>query len=293
MADQRTEAWFADRVGRITASRVGAIMGCDPYCTPEQLMRRMVREYHGAESEFTGNIATQYGEQHEDHAIIDFRAESGRDVAKCGFIKRGLIFGASPDGLVGKSTILEVKCPFGLRGDTEPVFKDIFTELPHYLLQVEMQLYCTQRAAAYFYQWSPYGSRLQRVFGTRDSFFNEVLPACEKFHAEYLSIINSKKRSKPYLEPLLKEVNTPETKQIVDEIDQLTDAIELATERKKELLERLKILVNNKSALVNGRRFVKSEVKGSVSYAKVVNDHCQGVDLEPYTGEKSTRWKLT
>ena len=59
--EQRTPEWFKQRKGKITGSVAGAALGLNPYMTPMQLIRRMVREYHGLESEFTGNIATEYG----------------------------------------------------------------------------------------------------------------------------------------------------------------------------------------------------------------------------------------
>jgi predicted phage-related endonuclease len=66
--EQRSQEWFDARKGRITGSVVGAILGLDPNCTRDEAMRRMVRAYHGAPSEFKGNIATQWGITHEDEA---------------------------------------------------------------------------------------------------------------------------------------------------------------------------------------------------------------------------------
>jgi predicted phage-related endonuclease len=65
------------RVGRITASSAGAILGMAPYQKPADVMRRMVREYHGAEPEFTGNPATEYGNFHEAGAIRELEMIHG------------------------------------------------------------------------------------------------------------------------------------------------------------------------------------------------------------------------
>ncbi|MEI2685336.1 MAG: hypothetical protein V9G14_02925 [Cypionkella sp.] len=67
--EQRSEEWFAERKGRVTASMVGAILGLSPNLSRAGAMRRMVRDAHGAEPEFFGNIATQYGERNEDGAV--------------------------------------------------------------------------------------------------------------------------------------------------------------------------------------------------------------------------------
>jgi predicted phage-related endonuclease len=67
--EQRSAEWHAARVGKITASRVGAILGNSPYKTRDDVMREMVREALGAELEFTGNVATEYGTANEINAM--------------------------------------------------------------------------------------------------------------------------------------------------------------------------------------------------------------------------------
>src|SRR5690606_37483111 len=114
---QRTDEWNKARVGRITASRVGAILGLAPYQTREGVMREMVREYHGAPSEAQSNIATDYGTNHEDGALIDYRLETGTNPEIVGFITKEDWAGCSPDGLIGDHAGLEIKCPFGKRKD--------------------------------------------------------------------------------------------------------------------------------------------------------------------------------
>lgn len=52
-------------------------------------------------------------------------------------------------------------------------------------------------------------------------------------------------------------------------------------------------MANGCNAEICGRKLTKVEKKGSVSYAKVVKDHCPKVDLSPYTGAPSTYWKLS
>ena len=60
-SEQRSEEWFDARKDKITASNVGAILGLSPYKKPDDVMREMVRAHFGAEREFTGNAATQWG----------------------------------------------------------------------------------------------------------------------------------------------------------------------------------------------------------------------------------------
>ena len=65
---QRSPEWFEARKGKITGSRIAGILGVSPFQTPDSVMREMVREWHGLPPEFTGNIATRWGEDHEDDA---------------------------------------------------------------------------------------------------------------------------------------------------------------------------------------------------------------------------------
>lgn len=61
----------AERKGRITASAVGAILGLSKFATPDDVLRRMVREHFDEEKEFVGNIATRWGHDNEPQAIAD------------------------------------------------------------------------------------------------------------------------------------------------------------------------------------------------------------------------------
>ena len=89
-----------ERKGRITASEVGAILGLSPYRTAEDVMRSMVREWFGAEREFTGNVATRWGQEHEPAAIKQFEALYG-NVLPGEFCKHPDHdwLGATPDGV--------------------------------------------------------------------------------------------------------------------------------------------------------------------------------------------------
>ena len=55
MEKQRSKEWFAKRIGRVTGSNVGAILGLNPYKTADDVLREMVRAYHGAVSPRQGS----------------------------------------------------------------------------------------------------------------------------------------------------------------------------------------------------------------------------------------------
>ena len=63
--------------------------------------------------------AVSWGISNEDGAIKQFCNERGKSVEKCGvWLDETGLLGASPDGIVNdENVILEVKCPFPIRGE--------------------------------------------------------------------------------------------------------------------------------------------------------------------------------
>lgn len=284
---QRTPEWYEARKGRITGSNVGAILGLDPSRTREDVLRAMVREYHGAPSEFTGNIATEWGNRNEALAISTFELTTGLEVIETGFHPFEDWAGASPDGLIGAGAVLENKCPFGIRNQDPPQFKTLDAQ-PHYYAQIQFELLCTGRDKAYFNQWTPHGNT-HVVVNVDQAWRDHALPELRQVHAFYLS-----ERDNPdHLAPLRIELNTQEACLLVAEMDEMKDARDRADERMKEIIERLTMMSNGKNALVDGRKLTKIEKEGAVSYARVVKEHCKGLDLSPYKGKPSVSWRLT
>ena len=162
--EQRSEEWFAARKNLVTGSSVGAILGLDPYRDQDDVMRAMVRQYHGEHPEFLGNIATQWGITHEEEARDDFCYHTMKLVELASFVihPTETWIGASPDGYVDSDALLEIKCPFGIRKDENPKFKSAF-EQQHYMAQMQVQMFVTGRSKVYFWQWTPRGNRLEVV----------------------------------------------------------------------------------------------------------------------------------
>ena len=127
---QGSEEWFNARKGRITGSRVGAILGLSPFANRDDVMREMIREHFGYEREFKGNVATDWGSEHESTAIAQYERETGNLVISTGFFAYEDMLGASPDGLVLDNGLVEVKCPYSKK--IKPL-----SEQPHYIAQVQ------------------------------------------------------------------------------------------------------------------------------------------------------------
>ena len=300
MIEQRTTEWFAQRVGRVTGSVVGAVLGLSPYASRDDVMRSMIRAAKGAPSEFEGNVATAHGTFHESNAIADYEIESCHDVIVTGFHEYEDWLGASPDGLIGDKGLLEVKCPFGIRKHVAPVFKSL-DEQPHYAAQVQIELFATGRQWCHFYQWVPPlvdGNKLVRQsVGKLDlvkidqDFLNDALPRLRQFHAEYLHELAN--NADDYLEPLRVTIDTSQAVQMVAEYDRLSEVLEQAGERKKELLAEMVALAGEKNALLAGnRKLTLTRKSGSVSYAKAIKELAPGADLSKWTGKASEYWGL-
>jgi putative phage-type endonuclease len=279
-----------ERKCRVTASSVGAILGLSPHQTADDIMRRMVREYHGAPDEtpdFLKRVVFAYGHNNETLAKLTFMMKTGLEVRKSKFYKYEHWLGATPDGEV-VDDLVEIKCPYGKRNGGKLKTLD---EQPHYYAQMQIQMFCAGKNECHFYQWSPHSTEIELV-RYNQSWIDENLPKLKSFYERYL-VERAGEAAKKHLAPRLQPVDTAMAALLLDEYDQLSEAIDLATERKKEVLAELVKIAGDKGAEICGRKLTKVERAGSVSYAKAIKDLIPNADLAAYTGKPSEYWKLT
>jgi putative phage-type endonuclease len=287
--EQRTQEWHEARKGRITASAVGAILGNSPHGDAKSVMRRIVREWHGADPEFTGNVATEYGTFHEAGALAEYQMETGNDVDAVGFVTREDWAGCSPDGLIGLVGGLEIKCPFGKRRAAPGEGFKPLAEQPHYHDQVQFSMWVTQRAWWDFFQWAPGGTALERVTPCA-KWRAKNLPKLRAFHDEYRH--QREHDFERHLEPLRLIVDTPAARRLMSEYDDLTEAMERAKERRDEVQQQIIDMAGGRDATIAGRKVTKVERAGAVSYAKALKALAPDADLEPYRGKPSAHWRI-
>lgn len=296
--EQRTAEWLDARKGMITGSRTAAALGISPWQTPDALIREMVREYHGAESERVDNMIMEYGRNHENLAMLDYMRKTGNVPEDCGFIVHPEIpwLGASPDGLVNDDVVLEIKAPWKYRNKKDPGMESIF-DLLHYHAQVQLELACTGRTLAHFFQWGQYENpaggidtydRLEEV-PFDSAWFEHALPQLAAFRERFLKELDNPE----HLEPPRKTVNTDDAMDLVNEYLALGSKIDNATARRREILEVLAIMTGGKNAEICGRKFTAVEKAGSISYAKALKKYAPDADLEPFRGKPSSFWKLS
>lgn len=280
MIEQRSEEWFKQRIGKITGSRIGAILGYNPWQKPKDVMRAMVREYHGAENEFEGNVATEYGNNFESIAQGDFEIESGKSVIETGFhvAKEHDWIGASPDGLIDDDAILEIKCPFGARENGK--FKAL-SEQMHYFSQVQFEMYCTNRTKAYFYQWSHVNTILETV-EINTSWIQDKILVLREFYNDYLKQIKNPD------EHLVDLIQTKEAVELANAYrafkEDMAQAKVFMDDAKSQLIE----LADGKKTNISGVLVYPIERKGTINYKKI--PELKDVDLEQYRGNSSTSW---
>jgi putative phage-type endonuclease len=117
MIEQGSPEWLAIRLGKVTASRITDVLAKgksgeaatrEDYRT-ELLVQRLTNE----PGESFTNAAMEWGTQTEPMARIAYEAHANVFVEQVAFVDHPTIewFGCSPDGLVGESGLLEIKCP--------------------------------------------------------------------------------------------------------------------------------------------------------------------------------------
>lgn len=284
---QRSTEWFEQRKERITGSNVGAILGLSPYRKVSDVMRAMAREYHGAEREFTGNIATDYGTANEQTAAVAYEMFHGGSVQECGFFVHPEHdwLGASPDGLVGDGGLLEIKCPFGQRKKNPPEFKSL-AEQEHYFAQCQIEMACAGKSWMHFYQWAPKGDKLERV----EIDHNWLARAIPKLRAFYESYLVEREAPKRHLSPRHEVDQRPALLDLATQYKEINETIKELEVRKKDLLSDILDLSDEKELALGDMKLSKVERKGNVQYAKI--PELAEVDLEQYRGKSSSYWTL-
>jgi putative phage-type endonuclease len=158
MTEQRTEAWYAEKLGRLSASRVYDIIPGKRGSYLESRNRLMwevlAERITGKRTEKYVTAAMQYGIDMEPVARAAYTFTTHEDVVETGFHVHPTIsgLGASPDGLVGTDGLLEIKVP-----NTETALKAWAGEEidPRYMYQMQCQMACTGRQWCDFVVYDP------------------------------------------------------------------------------------------------------------------------------------------
>lgn len=170
MIEQGTPEWFAERLGKATASRIADIIARTKsgYSTSRAnyAAQLIAERLTGHAQESYTNAAMQWGTETEPHARAAYEFHSDQTVELCGFIAHPKIAmsGASPDGLVGTAGLLEIKCP----NTATHIDTLLGGKTPEkYITQMQWQMACTGRAWCDFVSFDPRMPEEMRFFTAR------------------------------------------------------------------------------------------------------------------------------
>lgn len=156
--EQRTEAWFQSRLGRVTASRVADVIAKTKSgysASRDNYMAQLICErLTGQQGESFTNAAMQHGTETEPLARSAYEAHSDVMVEEVGFVQHPKIeqAGASPDGLVGLFGMLEIKCPNTATHIDTLLSQTVPTK---YITQMQWQMRCCERQWCDFVSFDP------------------------------------------------------------------------------------------------------------------------------------------
>ena len=156
--EQRSEAWFQARLGKVTASAVADVLAKTKTGVSASrvnyLIKLAIQRVTGQIEESYTNEAMQWGIDNEDQARVAYEVASGNFVDQVGFVDHEIIdwFGCSPDGLVDTDGLVEIKCPNS--ATHWEYFKT--KEVPKkYFIQMQAQMSCTGRKWCDFVSFDP------------------------------------------------------------------------------------------------------------------------------------------
>ena len=182
---QGSEAWFAVRLGKITASRLNDLMKKTKYGESQYITRlRMelaIERLTGKQANIvTMNKAMYDGVEREPDARHLFETVTGKDVALCGSFDHPFLdnTSASPDGLlIDENATLEIKCPTAVT-HANNLLSDKMPK--NYIYQVQWQIACTESDYAYFASYHPDYPRDLRLKWVRVERDDSVIKSLEE-----------------------------------------------------------------------------------------------------------------
>lgn len=192
--EQRSDEWFAARLGSLTASRLNdafdlTAKGLEGAKRQQYRLELVAERLTGLPTEFYENSAMKWGTQSEPYARSAYEAEKGVMVQEVGFIKHPTLewAGASPDGLVNDG-LLEIKCP-----TTTTHIKHLIAGVvpEQYKNQMLWQMLCTGRKWCDFVSFDSRMPEELQLFIKRYTPTDEELQECQQKAIVFLDSVQS------------------------------------------------------------------------------------------------------
>lgn len=212
--EQRSDEWFAERAGKITASRMADVMTerergefksgprkGQPKPQPKNLTdyahQLAAERLTGLPRKQVKAAALTWGREVEPAAMAAYQAETGEIVEACGFIAHPEFdfIGASPDFLVGNEGGGEIKSPESAEIHLETLLNGLPSE---HIAQIQAGLWVTGRQWWDFVSYHPSFADQHRLYIQRvqrdEAYINGMQEACLLLEADVKNIINELNR---------------------------------------------------------------------------------------------------
>ena len=155
--EQGSERWVSDRLGKVTGSKVSAVMskgrGSAPSKTAETYLFELIAErLTGEPKPFFINDAMKHGTETEPQCRAMYELKNNVEVREIAYFQEGDYLLGSPDGLVGDDGLCEYKCP-----DTTTQLKRALTDdyAADYKPQIQFLLWISGRKWCDFVSFDP------------------------------------------------------------------------------------------------------------------------------------------
>jgi len=194
MIEQRTEEWFQQRLGKVTASRISDVIAKTKtgVSTSRQnyLIQLVSERLTGKKGDSFVNQAMLDGIERESAARALYERTRGVSVTEVSFFDHPIIknSGASPDGAVNSEEegkyagLIEIKCPLESTHTSTLMSKSVPSK---YIPQMQWQLACTGAKWVDFVSYNPNFPEELQLFVARidrdDAYIGELEAEVIKF----------------------------------------------------------------------------------------------------------------
>lgn len=193
--EQRSDEWFAARLGKVTASRIADVRARTKKgwgaSRATYMADLIVERLSGVHVPSGTGAARRWGAEVEPEAKIAYEFYRDATIAEVGFVPHPTIAdaGASPDGEIGDDGLVEFKCP-ALLTHLDTLENKVID--PEYIQQMQWQMACTGRQWCDFASYDPRFPEALKLFVERVKRDDEMIAEIEADVVEFLSELRTR-----------------------------------------------------------------------------------------------------
>lgn len=216
---QRSKEWFQARCGKFTASMIHTLY-VQPRTKADKdagkfgatamtyIKKKAIETVTGIPERPVFSKQMEHGTEWEPIAAIRFDEIMGFKSKEAPFFEFSDYSGATPDRIIDRNTIIEIKCPY--TDDNHFDFlsmvtaQDLYEIEKKYFYQVHHQILCSGAEKCYFVTYSPftYPYNLGFIEIYRDNdILNEMHETLKRANNERLNLVKQYKKIKAFADP--------------------------------------------------------------------------------------------